>query len=67
MSENTQANSDLLYGLHDRPTPVKSFLGAIQHVLATGFVVKNKGGSAEEIFSLSSLESRLSGHSLRYC
>ncbi|QOD13731.1 purine permease [Psychrobacter sp. 28M-43] len=34
MSENVPANTDLLYRLHDRPTPIKAFLGAIQHVLA---------------------------------
>ncbi|MBH0005996.1 nucleobase:cation symporter-2 family protein [Psychrobacter sp. SWN149] len=34
MSENVSANTDLLYRLHDRPTPIKAFLGAIQHVLA---------------------------------
>lgn len=34
MSENNPANTDLLYRLHDRPTPIKAFLGAIQHVLA---------------------------------
>ncbi|MCG3878946.1 nucleobase:cation symporter-2 family protein [Psychrobacter sp. Ps6] len=34
MSENVPANTDLLYRLHDRPTPLKAFLGAIQHVLA---------------------------------
>ncbi|MGP4863414.1 nucleobase:cation symporter-2 family protein [Psychrobacter sp. T6-5] len=34
MSENVAANTDLLYRLHDRPTPIKAFLGAIQHVLA---------------------------------
>ena len=34
MSEHTQGNPDLLYGLHDRPTPAKAFLGAVQHVLA---------------------------------
>jgi len=33
MSEDTQGNPDLLYGLHDRPTPIKAFLGAIQHVV----------------------------------
>ncbi|WP_201585907.1 uracil-xanthine permease family protein [Psychrobacter jeotgali] len=31
----TQINTDLLYGLHDRPAPAKAFLGAIQHVLAS--------------------------------
>lgn len=35
MSEHTQGNPDLLYGLHDRPTPTKAFLGAVQHVLAS--------------------------------
>ncbi|MGA4438711.1 nucleobase:cation symporter-2 family protein [Psychrobacter pocilloporae] len=34
MSENVPANTDLLYRLHDRPNPIKAFLGAIQHVLA---------------------------------
>jgi xanthine permease XanP len=34
MSENDPANTDLLYRLHDRPTPLKASLGAIQHVLA---------------------------------
>ncbi len=34
MSENNPANTDLLYRLHDRPAPIKAFLGAIQHVLA---------------------------------
>ncbi|MGP5439649.1 uracil-xanthine permease family protein [Psychrobacter faecalis] len=34
MSEVTQGNPDLLYGLHDRPAPAKAFLGAVQHVLA---------------------------------
>jgi len=34
MSENVPANTDLLYRLHDRPIPIKAFLGAIQHVLA---------------------------------
>lgn len=34
MSEHTQGNPDLLYGLHDRPAPTKAFLGAVQHVLA---------------------------------
>jgi len=34
MSENVPANTDLLYRLHDRPAPIKAFLGAIQHVLA---------------------------------
>jgi len=34
MSENVPANTDLLYRLLDRPTPIKAFLGAIQHVLA---------------------------------
>jgi xanthine permease XanP len=34
MSENVPANTDLLYRLHDRPTPLKAFLGAIQHVLS---------------------------------
>lgn len=35
MSEHTQGNPDLLYGLHDRPAPAKAFLGASQHVLAS--------------------------------
>ena len=35
MSEHTQGNRDLLYGLHDRPAPAKAFLGATQHVLAS--------------------------------
>ncbi|WP_279378826.1 solute carrier family 23 protein [Psychrobacter sp. JCM 18903] len=35
MSEHIQGNPDLLYGLHDRPTPTKAFLGAVQHVLAS--------------------------------
>ncbi|MGE6341234.1 nucleobase:cation symporter-2 family protein [Psychrobacter sp. NPDC078929] len=34
MNENVPAHTDLLYRLHDRPTPIKAFLGAIQHVLA---------------------------------
>jgi len=34
MSENVPENTDLLYRLHDRPAPIKAFLGAIQHVLA---------------------------------
>ena len=33
MSE-VKGNPDLLYGLHDRPAPIKAFLGAVQHVLA---------------------------------
>ena len=35
MSEHTQGNRDLLYGLHNRPAPAKAFLGATQHVLAS--------------------------------
>lgn len=35
MSEHTQGNPDLLYGLHERPAPAKAFLGAVQHVLAS--------------------------------
>ena len=34
MSENVPTQTDLLYRLHDRPAPIKAFLGAIQHVLA---------------------------------
>lgn len=28
------SSSDLIYGLHDRPTPGKAFLAALQHILA---------------------------------
>lgn len=31
----TDKNCDLLYGLHDRPEPVKALFAAIQHVLAS--------------------------------
>lgn len=34
INEGTPANPNLLYGLHDRPAPIKAFLGAVQHVLA---------------------------------
>lgn len=30
-----QRKSDLLYGLHDRPSPQKSFFAALQHILAS--------------------------------
>ncbi|CAM3975552.1 uracil-xanthine permease family protein [Psychrobacter arenosus] len=33
--DKVEMQSDLLYGLHDRPAPVKAFLGAVQHVLAS--------------------------------
>lgn len=34
-SSHIPLHSELLYGLHDRPTPAKAFLGAVQHVLAS--------------------------------
>jgi xanthine permease XanP len=33
MSENVPANTDLLYRLHDRPTPIKAFGGVSKSML----------------------------------
>lgn len=61
-------NSDLLYGLHDRPTPIKAFFGAVQHVLASfvgvitpSIIIGGVLGLGEEIPYLISMALMVSG------
>lgn len=60
--------SELLYGLHDRPTFLKAFLGAIQHVLASfvgvitpSLIIGGVLGLGEEIPYLISMSLMVSG------
>ena len=49
MPPESTSPSDLIYGLNDRPKPAPAFLGA---VLSAGFLVKQRGGSPEDIMAM---------------